>query len=556
MNNFKKLKVGILIDDVDQSSLIYNLYKKSLESKFYEIEYLIIQKKIKRTLFKELIIFIKRKSFIQLIDQIFFELIKKLEKFFLKNNNDVFKNFFSRYSLSHFEVKKIYVKPKISSSGYFYSYEGDELKKIEKLKLDLIIRGGKGILKGKILNLCRLGILSIHHGNNEIYRGGPPGFWEVFNKEPSSGFVIQRINEELYGGSVYVKGSIPTKFLYTQNYCNLNTKSIIFLHNTIEKLSLNNDMKFYPKKPFSHQLYKIPKLHQSILYLIQAFFLCCKKIFGKFLGFSYRWSVAYQFTNDWKSSVLRKSIIIKNPKDRFLADPFIINRNKSTFIFLEEFNYNENKGVISVYEIHSEGYQKIGIAIKEKFHLSYPFLIENENNLFMIPETNSAKDIRIYKCIEFPLKWKLEKVLIAGISSSDTNIIKYNQKFWMFTNIDSSGIGDHSSELHIFYSDDLLSKNWTPHINNPVIFNSLQARNGGKIIFKNNELLRVFQRQGFNTYGRSAGISKIKILTEDQYEEEVIMNIDPNFLENIKGVHTFSNSENLIAFDFSKYEKK
>ena len=133
MNNFKKLKVGILIDDVDQSSLIYNLYKKSLESKFYEIEYLIIQKKIKRTLFKELIIFIKRKSFIQLIDQIFFELIKKLEKFFLKNNNDVFKNFFSRYSLSHFEVKKIYVKPKISSSGYFYSYEGDELKKLKNL---------------------------------------------------------------------------------------------------------------------------------------------------------------------------------------------------------------------------------------------------------------------------------------------------------------------------------------------------------------------------------------------------------------------------------------
>ena len=81
----------------------------------------------------------------------------------------------------------------------------------------MIIRGGKGILTGKILNLCRLGILSIHHGNNEINRGGPPGFWEVFNKEPSSGFIVQRLTEELDGGDVYVKGVNTNKIsLYTK----------------------------------------------------------------------------------------------------------------------------------------------------------------------------------------------------------------------------------------------------------------------------------------------------------------------------------------------------
>ena len=45
MSNFKKLKVGILVDDEKQSFLVKELYKKSLNSKYYSIDFLIIQKK-------------------------------------------------------------------------------------------------------------------------------------------------------------------------------------------------------------------------------------------------------------------------------------------------------------------------------------------------------------------------------------------------------------------------------------------------------------------------------------------------------------------------------
>ena len=44
MDSSKKLKVGIIVDDIDQSYLIYDFYKKSLESDCYDIEYLIVQK--------------------------------------------------------------------------------------------------------------------------------------------------------------------------------------------------------------------------------------------------------------------------------------------------------------------------------------------------------------------------------------------------------------------------------------------------------------------------------------------------------------------------------
>ena len=44
MNSIKKLKVGIIVDDINQPYLVYDLYQKSLESNYYSIEYLVIQK--------------------------------------------------------------------------------------------------------------------------------------------------------------------------------------------------------------------------------------------------------------------------------------------------------------------------------------------------------------------------------------------------------------------------------------------------------------------------------------------------------------------------------
>ena len=131
----------------------------------------------------------------------------------------------------------------------YYCYKNEDLNQIKNLNLDLLIRGGSGILQGDILNLCPLGIISFHHGDNDFYRGGPPGFWEVYNREPSTGFVIQRLNEVLDGGHIIFKGHVPTSFFYKLNVCKLFLKSSIFLHKTLENLSKSNtNLEFYKKK--------------------------------------------------------------------------------------------------------------------------------------------------------------------------------------------------------------------------------------------------------------------------------------------------------------------
>ena len=486
----------------------------------------------------------------------FFEIIDKIETQIVKKNNK-YNDFFLKHPFSKFEIKKIYVEPEVSNSGLYYSYNSEEIKKIKNLNLDVIIRGGSGILKGDILNVCKIGIFSFHHGDNDFYRGGPPGFWEVYNQEPSTGFIIQRINEVLDNGDVIFKGNIPTSFFYKLNVCKLFLKSNIFLHKILEKISKDiNSVNYFPKTQDDAKIFEIPKFYQSIFYLFKTLFLGTKKIFNKLFGWSFIWNVSYQFTSDWKNPVFKRSKIIENPKNRFLADPFVIKFDNRRTIFVEDYNFKTKKGKISAYDIKQEGYQEIGIALEEKFHLSYPFLIKSNQNLFMVPETHEANDIRMYKCIDFPLKWKLHKILVKNIRAVDNNIIKYGNKYWLFTNKDSSDVGDFASELHIFYADELDSTSWKSHPKNPVIFDSKKARNGGKILSDDDHLYRVFQKHDFDKYGASLGISKIKILTENEYQEEIFMNLLPDFDEKILGIHNFTFDTDIIANDFAVYKKK
>lgn len=547
-----KLKVGLILDSRIVSKQIDNLVKLSLKSDKYAINYLIIQESdnLSKNIAIKIFNYISKNGFKKFLRISTFKIIIKVESFLVKRKKAIFNDFFDKFDLNLYDIKSLVVKPNISQNGFVYRYTKEDLTKIENLGLDLLIRGGSGILRGRILNVCPKGIISFHHADNDINRGGPPGFWEVFLKQKRTGFIIQILKDELDGGDVIFKGYIPTSFLYTLNYANLLTKSNIFLHKTIESLANENlQLKTFPKKVYSHPLYTIPKINIQFKYLITTIVILYGRIYRKLMSRNYRWGIAYQFAESWNMASLRNSKRIKNPPNRFLADPFIWYKGDSHYCFVEDFNFKNKLGCISVYKITKDGHKELGVALKEPFHLSYPFLFESDGELYMCPGTQQSKDIRLYKCIDFPLNWEFEKILINDVSATDTNIFYQDGKWRLLTNICSSDLGDHNSELHIFSSNDLLSDNWDPHPENPVIFDPLLARNGG-LLFDKDNVFRVFQRHGWNFYGEEFGVSKITELTDYSYNEEIQFITEPNFFKGIKGTHTFSYKNGLIAIDF------
>jgi hypothetical protein len=250
-----------------------------------------------------------------------------------------------------------------------------------------------------------------------------------------------------------------------------------------------------------------------------------------------------------------RSELIEPKKGTFIADPFICRSGGINICFVEEYDFKRAMGVISAFKVGKEGVERIGVAIDEGFHMSFPFIFEFNGVLYMCPETGAIREIRIYKCDEFPSKWSFCKTLLSDVSAVDTMIFYWENKWWMLTNIDPSNTREHCSELYIFYSDNPIQGEWLPHSRNPILVDSTRARNGG-LVRCDSSIYRVAQRQGFNHYGKSMSINKITKITETEYLEEPCFNIHPDFFDNISGTHHMHSNQDLTAFDYVKFARR
>ena len=102
-------------------------------------------------------------------------------------------------------IKKIQLKPQLNDSEIYLSFKKSSIEEIKKNKIDLILRCGSKILRGKILSCCKFGVLSYHHGDNSYFRGSPAGFWEVYFSNKLTGFIIQKLNNKLDNGKILFK---------------------------------------------------------------------------------------------------------------------------------------------------------------------------------------------------------------------------------------------------------------------------------------------------------------------------------------------------------------
>ena len=166
----------------------------------------------------------------------------------------------------------------------------------------------------------------------------------------------------------------------------------------------------------------------------------------------------------------------------------------------------------------------------------------------MCPETCASRQLRVYRCTAFPLKWQLEKTLMDGVSAVDTMLFHKGGKWWMFTTIDESGAGDHCSELYLFSSDSPLNTKWVPHPQNPIRIDSRGGRNAG-LILEGEKIFRLAQCQGFDRYGHSLLAYEIKELSESRYVEDLVATISPNFRKGLLGTHHLSTNGKTTVID-------
>jgi len=70
------------------------------------------------------------------------------------------------------------------------------------LNADLGVSVGNRVIQESTFAIPRLGMVNLHHGRIPDFRGGPPGFWEMYDQVPVMGVSVHRIDAELDHGEL------------------------------------------------------------------------------------------------------------------------------------------------------------------------------------------------------------------------------------------------------------------------------------------------------------------------------------------------------------------
>jgi hypothetical protein len=235
---------------------------------------------------------------------------------------------------------------------------------------------------------------------------------------------------------------------------------------------------------------------------------------------------------------------------KFIADPFGVWKDGRVYLLCEEFHYETHKGNISVIEI-ADGVvtgprQVMGLP----FHMSYPYLLEYQGEIFCVPETYEAKEVAIYQAVDFPTSWQKIVVLIENFAALDSTIFSYDGYWWlMCTNQD---VGPHEA-LFIWYAKDLLGP-WMPHPLNPVKKDLASTRPAGTPFRHDGGLYRPAQDCS-QYYGKRVVINKIDCLTPTTFCERTVAWVGP-YLDSPypHGLHTLSAVGNITFIDAKRHK--
>ena len=549
-----RTKVGILLSSTNCDVYLYDTVRELAASGEVEVFFLLNRDV---TPYRRMLMTLKRLGLRGLIRRMLFRFIVSIERVITRLIPETSWQVKESGSASIAELsdKRVDLTPVFSRSGLIVRYSDEDIEKIESLNLDMMVRGNnRGILRGRILSAAKEGILSFHHGDNRRNRGGPFGFWEVYLRWPSTGFIIQILTEDLDGGAVVFRGSIMTQKFYLSNAATIRSTSNPYLAKLILDYAATGRLPAPEEKvPYGGPLFKTPSAVQSIRYVLRTWIRLAVRGARTRLPVIRRWRSSWGIAflrGSWRDASLRRGARIANPPGRYFADPFVITREDRTVCFVEDYSWRDGRGRIAAIELSGgTDYRVLGAVIDEPFHMSFPYVLEQGNELYMIPETGAAKSIRIYKCVDFPLKWELcQSIRLDDEELFDAVAFEKDGLWWILANRDRTS--KKGGGLLAFYSDSLLSGDWTPSALNPIVFDSGIERNGGVLDAQSGVPIRVRQRHGFDLYGAGISLARITNLTPSTFEEQEICLIEPNFFPKIKGCHHLHSNGRYTVYDY------
>ena len=461
--------------------------------------------------------------------------------------------FRSSYQALVSDAQVVKVQPRQTKFSDFI--EGDDLAKVEAADVDVLLRFGFRILRGGILDAARFGIWSFHHGDSRVNRGSMPGFWEVMQGTPTTGSVLQVLSEQLDAGTVLDRWVGSTELTSVAlNKHNLYWKTAPMLPEALFRLYERGPeqmeaQRLEPGLPVYHDPLRKSPTNAQVVRGVWGIFKRWVGAKARHLFHFDQWFVAYRKSKraDDPNLAFYQYTTLLPPKDRFWADPFVMERDGSHWIFLEEFPWKADKAHISVVEIDQDGKAgEVRTVLDRPYHLSYPFLFEDAGELYMIPESAQNQSVELYRCTRFPDEWTLQATLMEGVNAVDTTLHRHEGKWWMFVALTDLHLRNRDT-VRLYHADSVEGP-WTEHPGSPIKRDVRSARPAGALFERDGRLYRPTQDCA-GRYGSAITINEVTEWTLTTYRERVVERVTPDWDKSVIATHTLNRAGAVTVID-------
>ncbi len=428
---------------------------------------------------------------------------------------------------------------------------------------DVAIDFGAGEVSDQVLSGARCGVLKLYHADRHDGRGGPAGFNEVLRLIPVTKATLRLRRGVGDSGAVVREGFYTTYYSsWSESWRRLVWKSRYLLIDAVKQLAAAPDVALatVPTITGVHggRRAAIPSVADTLAYCVLIPWRIAKRsIARRFVRIEWRLLIG---RGDVRGTSIGDFQQITTPYGRFWADPFVIRRGDDVWVFFEDYYYATDLGAISCIRLTETGYDSFHEVLSLPYHLSYPFLLEHNETLYMVPETYQNRTVEMWECVDFPGAWKKVSTLLDDVSAVDSTLVEHEGRWWLFHNQDRPDMHDHATELFVYHTDDPVHGTWVAHAANPIVVDPRAARMGGAFLRdETGGLIRCAQIGG-PVYGAGMLFLEVITLTPDTYEETLIECIEPLWSARAAGVHTYNSIPEATVLDvnvrFSKWVRR
>ena len=412
----------------------------------------------------------------------------------------------------------------------------------DERSLDVLVCLGTGLAPGEIPLVPRHGVWSLHLGDPIRYRGEPALFWELFFAESASASSLEAVAGSPEERRVIYRSWTATDPVSLQRTRNpVYWKSARFVLRRLEDLAAG---RWSPERePADHR----PSLHGSppsnadtVRHVARIAGRVTRRRLRR-AAFRRQWFLGLR---QRRADILphedpRPWHVVSPPGDRYWADPFVFESDGETLVFIEQVRFADQKGELAVGRLERGGeLSALEPIMRAPHHLSYPFVLRDGGQTFMIPESSEAGRVELWTATDFPTGWTRAAVLLEGVTAVDASVLRHGGLYWMWVNQSFDG-GRLDDETFLYFSDRLES-GWTPHPRNPVVSDARRARPAGRPFLHGEVLIRPAQ-DCTGGYGSRVIFNAVEVLTTDDYRERPVGSLGPNWAAGRNlGAHTYT----------------